>query len=242
MALPAVGASSEPDEILSRLLDALLETLRLDLIVMRSNDLRIMRVSAPLEGISLETDVRQALDLSRGDAGSARVVIKDIEVSVAFKPLGLEGEMGMLVAGCQRLDFPRESEQLLLDVAAMQAAIGLHRADALEGRERNLKLFIDTIPALAWSARPDGSAQFFNKPYLDFVGLSAEEAGGWGWTVAVHPEDLPGLAATWQRVLASEAPGGPKRDCAGMMESIDGFSSVQIRCETKMATSSVGAG
>jgi PAS domain S-box-containing protein len=207
MALPAVGASSEPDEILSRLLDALLETLRLDLIVMRSNDLRIMRVSAPLEGISLETDVRQALDLSRGDAGSARVVIKDIEVSVAFTPLGLEGEMGMLVAGCQRLDFPRESERLLLDVAAMQAAIGLHRADALEGRERNLKLFIDTIPALAWSARPDGSAQFFNKPYLDFVGLSAEEAGGWGWTVAVHPEDLPGLAATWQRVLASEAPG-----------------------------------
>jgi PAS domain S-box-containing protein len=80
-------------------------------------------------------------------------------------------------------------------------------ADALEGRERDLKLFIDTIPALAWSARPDGSAQFFNKPYLDFVGLSAEEAGGWGWTVAVHPEDLPGLAATWRRVLASEAPG-----------------------------------
>ena len=41
--------------------------------------------------------------------------------------------------------------------------------DALRASERNLKLIIDTIPALAWSARPDGSADFFNQHYLDFV-------------------------------------------------------------------------
>src|SRR5215469_16638275 len=79
--------------------------------------------------------------------------------------------------------------------------------DALERSEGNLKLIFDTIPALAWSARPDGSAQFFNQQYLDLIGLSAQEASGWGWTAAVHPEDLPNLAATWQRVLASGAPG-----------------------------------
>ena len=74
-------------------------------------------------------------------------------------------------------------------------------------RERNLKLIIDTIPALAWSALPDGSAEFFNKHYQDFTGLSEEQAAGWGWTAAVHPDDLNGLAATWQRILASQAPG-----------------------------------
>ena len=79
--------------------------------------------------------------------------------------------------------------------------------DALRASERNLKLIIDTIPALAWSARPDGTAEFFNQHYLDFIGLSAEQASGWGWTAAVHPEDLNGLAATWQRIMASEAPG-----------------------------------
>ena len=79
--------------------------------------------------------------------------------------------------------------------------------EALAASERNLKLIIDTIPALAWSARPDGSAEFFNQHYLDFIGLSAEQASGWGWTAAVHPEDLNGLAATWQRIMASEAPG-----------------------------------
>ena len=79
--------------------------------------------------------------------------------------------------------------------------------DAVRASERNLKLIIDTIPALAWSAGPDGSAEFFNEHYLEFIGLSADQASGWGWTAAVHPEDLSGLSATWKRILASEAPG-----------------------------------
>jgi len=79
--------------------------------------------------------------------------------------------------------------------------------DALRASERNLKLTIDTIPALAWSARADGSAEFFNRHYLDYIGLSAEQARDWIWMVAVHPDDLNGLAATWQRIRASEEPG-----------------------------------
>jgi PAS domain S-box-containing protein len=73
--------------------------------------------------------------------------------------------------------------------------------------ERNLTLIVDTVPAMVWSARPDGSAEFFNQHYLDFIGLSAEQASGWGWTGAVHPEDQNDLVARWQCILASEAPG-----------------------------------
>ncbi|AWI62491.1 PAS domain-containing protein [Sinorhizobium fredii] len=79
--------------------------------------------------------------------------------------------------------------------------------EALLKSERNLKLTIDTIPALAWAARPDGSAEFFNQHYLEYIGLSAEQAQGWGWTDAVHPNDIEGLAATWRAILASGKPG-----------------------------------
>jgi PAS domain S-box-containing protein len=75
--------------------------------------------------------------------------------------------------------------------------------EALAANERNLNLTINTIPALAWSARTDGSADFFNRHYLEYVGLSPEQAHGWGWSAAVHPDDLPGLAGVWRNILAS---------------------------------------
>src|SRR5262245_14856133 len=79
--------------------------------------------------------------------------------------------------------------------------------EALAASERNPRLTIDTIPALVWSPRPDGSAEFFNQHYVDFTGLSGEQASGWGWTRAVHPHDLDRVAAWWQQILTLGAPG-----------------------------------
>jgi PAS domain S-box-containing protein len=70
-------------------------------------------------------------------------------------------------------------------------------------REPELGLIIDTIPALAWSARPDGSAEFFNQQYLAYVGLPLDQLQGSGWTVAVHPDDLSALAASWPFIMSS---------------------------------------
>ena len=91
---------------------------------------------------------------------------------------------------------------LLFDIEELKRA-----EDAVRASQRNLQLIIDTIPALAWSAQADGSVEFFNRHYLDFIGFSGEQARGWGWTAAVHPDDLNGLVTTWQYLLASEAPG-----------------------------------
>jgi hypothetical protein len=35
--------------------------------------------------------------------------------------------------------------------------------------EDQLRAIIDTIPVLAWSAHPDGSAEFFNRRWLDWA-------------------------------------------------------------------------
>ncbi|HEY4051094.1 MAG TPA: PAS domain-containing protein, partial [Acidobacteriaceae bacterium] len=73
--------------------------------------------------------------------------------------------------------------------------------------EDQLRAVIDTIPTLAWSARRDGSAEFFNRRWLDYAGLSAEEASDWGWTVALHPEDRGRLLDYWRQLRASEKAG-----------------------------------
>jgi formate hydrogenlyase transcriptional activator len=73
--------------------------------------------------------------------------------------------------------------------------------------EDQLRVMIDQIPTLAWSCLPDGTAEFLNQRWLDYTGLSLEAALGWGWKVAIHPEDLEKLMATWLGLLASGEPG-----------------------------------
>jgi PAS domain S-box-containing protein len=79
--------------------------------------------------------------------------------------------------------------------------------NALRSSERNLDLIINSLPALVWSARPDGSAEFFNQYYLNYVGLSLEAAQDWGWTTAVHRDDLSDLAGAWQEIMNSREAG-----------------------------------
>lgn len=97
----------------------------------------------------------------------------------------------------------RTSELAAANTELQAEIVERRRAEAaLRERDRESRLIIDTVPALAWSASPDGTAEFFNQHYLDFIGFSAEQAAGWGWTAAVHPADLDHLAAAWRRILA----------------------------------------
>ena len=103
LALPALTTgSSEPRLIIDTLLDALVRILRPDY------------VYVVLKNPALEM-VRGTADRFKGDC-------------VAAFPLGLRDELGVLVAGSRRAGFPSETERLLLNVAANQAAIALQEA------------------------------------------------------------------------------------------------------------------
>ncbi|MEA2261897.1 MAG: formate hydrogenlyase transcriptional activator [Acidobacteriaceae bacterium] len=78
---------------------------------------------------------------------------------------------------------------------------------SVETWEDQLWAIMDMIPVLAWSARLDGSAEFFNRRWLDYAGLCMEEARDWGWMAAVHPDNLSKLTDYWRSILASGEPG-----------------------------------
>jgi len=77
---------------------------------------------------------------------------------------------------------------------------------------------VDAIPTLAWSAQGDGAASFFNRRWLDYTGLSPEEARDWGWTIALHPDDRSGLVDYWRSILTSREPG----EIEGRLRRFDG--------------------
>src|ERR1700676_3094610 len=73
----------------------------------------------------------------------------------------------------------------------------------LQSSEDRLRLVIDTIPAYAWSARPDGSVDFINQRFLEFTGRSMEDMLGWGWGTLVHPDDLTRYVGEWLAAVAT---------------------------------------
>jgi PAS domain S-box-containing protein len=72
--------------------------------------------------------------------------------------------------------------------------------------EAQLRIAVDTAPALIHSARPDGYIDFLNKGWLEYVGLPMEDLEGWLWTNAFHPDDVESCLTKWRAALASGEP------------------------------------
>jgi signal transduction histidine kinase/PAS domain-containing protein len=139
LALPALWGGSESLQIVGTLLDVLLAMLRLDLAYARLSDssdgppIEVVR-SAHRQHPSVQPQqVGQALGRwLTGHQADSRCVVPNPagegDVSIASFPLGLQDEVGVLVAGSRRSDFPTDIERLLLRVGANQAGIGLQEA------------------------------------------------------------------------------------------------------------------
>jgi PAS domain S-box-containing protein len=70
----------------------------------------------------------------------------------------------------------------------------------------DLRLVLDTIPAIVWSASADGRDDFFNKGWTEYTNLSAEDSKGFGWLKAIHPEDVPAILEKWRQAISTGAP------------------------------------
>jgi PAS domain S-box-containing protein len=76
--------------------------------------------------------------------------------------------------------------------------------EASHAIEERLRLIIDTIPTIVWRKLPDGSADFLNKNFREYTGLSLEDGMGWGWMNAFHPDDR--LMEKWPAAMAAGKP------------------------------------
>jgi len=102
-----------------------------------------------------------------------------------------------------------QQEFTWLGLFANQAALAIANAcaeEALQSREHNLAVIINTIPTAAWTTRPDGYCDFLNRIWLDYAGMTAEQAQGWGWAQAIHADDRKRLVEEWRSSLDSGTP------------------------------------
>jgi len=72
--------------------------------------------------------------------------------------------------------------------------------------EDRIRLIIDTVPAQLWTETPEGVVDFVNRRWIDYTGLTLEQAVGSGWNRMVHPDDIEQVLSKWQKLVAEGAP------------------------------------
>jgi PAS domain S-box-containing protein len=77
---------------------------------------------------------------------------------------------------------------------------------ALLESESRFRQLADSIPQLAWMAKPDGWIFWYNQRWHDYTGKSPEEMAGWGWQSVHDPKELPRIIERWKTALASGEP------------------------------------
>ena len=237
LALPAMWSGSQPSQIVHTLLDALLEMLCLDLVYARFED---PAGGAPIEVLNIAPsakwmppdEIHKAVNQWFGDDPQKwpprlRASIGDEDISIVSQRCGLHGEIGVIVTGSQRGDFPEQTESLVLSVAANQAVIGLQEARRLSEQKRvaseldrrvaertkelaetenNLRQIVNSIPGLLCTMSPAGEVQLLNRPLLDYFGKTPEELKGWATSEATHPDDLPRVVAAFTHSITTGNP------------------------------------
>jgi PAS domain S-box-containing protein len=93
------------------------------------------------------------------------------------------------------------------------------RVHQLREQEEKFRNAVETMPALAFVADPKGNRTFMNRGWLEYTGLSPDEAPASGWEKTIHPDDLNRIAARWR---ASQTTGQPLDYEARLRRGSDG--------------------
>lgn len=73
----------------------------------------------------------------------------------------------------------------------------------MQETEDQFRVLAEALPQPAWTTRPDGYHDYFNRRWHEFTGLKVEQSIGDGWSAAIHPDDRPHVRERWRHALAT---------------------------------------
>ena len=80
------------------------------------------------------------------------------------------------------------------------------RIREVEEREKKFREAVESMPALAFVASSEYERTFVNKGWVEYTGLTVEQASGSGWQDAVHPDDLKRVVDKWRTAMTTGEP------------------------------------
>ncbi|HET6426377.1 MAG TPA: PAS domain S-box protein [Planctomycetaceae bacterium] len=96
-----------------------------------------------------------------------------------------------------------------LSLVTAKLAQFIERRAIEEARQESAELFrtlANSIPQLAWMARPDGYVFWYNQRWFDYTGSTPEQMQGAGWQSVHDPHELPHVLESQRRSFATGEP------------------------------------
>src|SRR6266851_2378819 len=69
--------------------------------------------------------------------------------------------------------------------------------DTAVNGEQSFRQIVDSMPAFAWCASPDGKLEYLNRRIVDYTGERQENLVGFGWANVLHSEDVERTRTVW---------------------------------------------
>jgi formate hydrogenlyase transcriptional activator len=137
--------------------------------------------------------------------------------SVCALPLTtVHRRLGGLAVGSIEADAYSSEEVSFLSLVANQVALAVDDAlnvdasqdakDALRASEESFRQIVDSIPAFAWYAGPDGKIEYLNQRILDYTAERHENLVGFGWANVLHSEDVDRTKKAWLHSVETGEP------------------------------------
>jgi PAS domain S-box-containing protein len=84
------------------------------------------------------------------------------------------------------------NEQLRQEISERQSIL-----EILRHSEERYRYLAEAIPQLVWTTDAQGKCDFVNNNWLNYTGMKSEQTLGFGWMVALHPDDIEITRKLW---------------------------------------------
>ncbi|GAB4054436.1 PAS domain-containing hybrid sensor histidine kinase/response regulator [Spirosoma litoris] len=74
---------------------------------------------------------------------------------------------------------------------------------ALLHSQERFESIANLVPDLLWDSGTDGATNWYNDRWMAYTGQTFEEAIGWGWTDAIHPDDRQASVRRYREAVAA---------------------------------------
>ena len=78
--------------------------------------------------------------------------------------------------------------------------------DTTVNGEQSFRQIVDSMPAFAWCASPDGQLEYLNRRIVEYTGERQENLVGFGWANVLHPEDVERTKTAWLNSVETGEP------------------------------------